>query len=102
MYLDNDLVSSRHVSLLCCMAIYCKLYLQQLICCARLKEGAAILCGIAYNGRDSNGDDKWDGVRDLHIWGWEFGYDFQSVIESFNVGTNTFAKKFVYSSFNHY
>ncbi len=59
----------------------------------RLQEGAAILCGIAYNGRDATGNDRWDGVRDLHILRFEFGYDFQSVIESFNVGTNTFAKK---------
>lgn len=57
------------------------------------QEGAAILAGIAYNGKDSKGNDRWDGVRDVHIMKWEFGLDFQSVIDSFNVGTNTFAKK---------
>jgi hypothetical protein len=64
------------------------------VCVIVLQEGAAILCGLGYNGSDENGDDKWNGVRDLHILQWEFGYDFQSVIESFNVGTNTFAKKY--------
>uniref|UniRef100_A0AAF5PWT3 Lysophospholipid acyltransferase 5 n=1 Tax=Wuchereria bancrofti TaxID=6293 RepID=A0AAF5PWT3_WUCBA len=59
-------------------------------------EGAAILAGIAYNGKDSKGNDRWDGVRDIHIIRWEFGLDFQSVIDSFNVGTNTFAKNYLY------
>ncbi|KAM3719154.1 Lysophospholipid acyltransferase [Dirofilaria immitis] len=61
-----------------------------------VQEGAAILAGIAYNGKDSKGNDRWDGVRDVHIIGWEFGLDFQSVIDSFNVGTNTFAKNHLY------
>ncbi|VDN01859.1 unnamed protein product [Thelazia callipaeda] len=59
-------------------------------------EGAAILAGIAYNGEDSSGEDRWDGVRDVHILEWEFGLDFQSVISSFNCGTNTFAKNHLY------
>lgn len=59
-------------------------------------EGAAILAGIAYNGKDARGEDRWDGVRDVHLLGWEFGLDFQSAIDSFNVGTNTFAKNHLY------
>uniref|UniRef100_A0A0R3RUJ4 Lysophospholipid acyltransferase 5 n=1 Tax=Elaeophora elaphi TaxID=1147741 RepID=A0A0R3RUJ4_9BILA len=59
-------------------------------------EGAAILAGMAYNGKDSKGNDRWDGVRDVHIIKWEFGLDFQSVIDSFNVGTNNFAKNHLY------
>ncbi|VDM43947.1 unnamed protein product [Toxocara canis] len=59
-------------------------------------EGAAILAGIGYNGKDENGADRWDGVRDVHILGYEFGMDFQSVIDSFNVGTNTFAKNHIF------
>lgn len=39
---------------------------------------------------------SWDGVRDLHITGWELGLDFNDVVKSFNVGTNTFAKKWVF------
>lgn len=49
--------------------------------------------GIAYNGKDKKGVDQWDGVRDVHILRYELGTDFQSVIDSFNVGTNRFAKK---------
>jgi len=61
-----------------------------------LTEGAAILSGLAYNGKDEDGEERWDGVRDLHIVKFELGSDFQSVIESFNCGTNTFAKNHIF------
>ena len=61
-----------------------------------LTEGAAILAGLAYNGKDENGDDRWDGVRDLHIIKFELGSDYQSVIDSFNCGTNAFAKNHIF------
>ena len=60
-----------------------------------LTEGSSILCGISYNGKDLNGDDKWNGTRNINIIKWELGSDFQSVIDSFNCCTNEFAKKFV-------
>ncbi|VDO55840.1 unnamed protein product [Haemonchus placei] len=59
-------------------------------------EGAAILNGLGYNGKDEEGRDRWDGVRDIHIWLWEMGHDFSSAIQSFNVGTNTFAKNHIF------
>ncbi|KAI6242973.1 Lysophospholipid acyltransferase 5 [Aphelenchoides fujianensis] len=64
--------------------------------CWLLTEGAAILSGIAYNGKNEIGEDRWDGVRDLHIIKFELGGDFSSVIESFNCGTNTFAKNHIF------
>jgi len=60
-----------------------------------LTEGSSILSGISYNGKDLNGDDKWNGTRNINIIKWELGSDFQSVIDSFNCCTNEFAKKFV-------
>ncbi|CAJ0604512.1 unnamed protein product [Cylicocyclus nassatus] len=67
---------------------YCAMWL--------ITEGAAILNGIGYNGKDEHGNDRWDGVRDVHIWLWETGHDFSSVISSFNCGTNTFAKNHIF------
>uniref|UniRef100_A0A7E4W527 Lysophospholipid acyltransferase 5 n=1 Tax=Panagrellus redivivus TaxID=6233 RepID=A0A7E4W527_PANRE len=61
-----------------------------------LTEGAAILAGLGYNGKSADGKDKWDGVRDLHIMKFEFGSNYSSVVESFNVGTNTFAKNHIF------
>ncbi|KAJ1368502.1 Lysophospholipid acyltransferase 5, variant 2 [Parelaphostrongylus tenuis] len=59
-------------------------------------EGAAILNGIGYNGKDKEGNDRWDGVRDVHIWQWETGHDFSSAIQSFNCGTNNFVKNYIF------
>lgn len=54
------------------------------------------MAGLGYNGKNDKDEDQWDGVRDLHIFKWELGSDFQSVIESFNCGTNTFAKNHIF------
>ncbi|CAI2349826.1 unnamed protein product [Caenorhabditis sp. 36 PRJEB53466] len=67
---------------------YCAMWL--------MTEGASILSGLGHNGKDENGNNKWDGVRDLHIIKWETGHDYNSVVESFNCGTNTFAKNHIH------
>ncbi|KAK5980139.1 hypothetical protein GCK32_018942, partial [Trichostrongylus colubriformis] len=59
-------------------------------------EGAAILNGLGYNGKDSKGEDRWDGVRDIDVWKWEVGYDFTSCVQSFNRGTNTWVKNNIF------
>ncbi|KAL7073086.1 hypothetical protein ACQ4LE_007775 [Meloidogyne hapla] len=61
-----------------------------------LTEGSSILCGISYNGKDFNGDDKWNGTRNINVIKWELGSDFQSVIDSFNCSTNEFAKNHIF------
>nr|CAD2182815.1 unnamed protein product [Meloidogyne enterolobii] len=61
-----------------------------------LTEGSSILSGISYNGKDLNGDDKWNGTRNINIIKWELGSDFQSVIDSFNCCTNEFAKNHIF------
>ncbi|EFP02592.1 hypothetical protein CRE_02405 [Caenorhabditis remanei] len=77
---------------------YCAMWL--------ITEGASILSGLGHNGKDQDGNDrfktnkkrfkKWDGVRDLQIIKWETGHDYNSVVESFNCGTNTFAKNHIH------
>ncbi|VDD96123.1 unnamed protein product [Enterobius vermicularis] len=76
--------------------IWFRLIMARYVSCWLYTEGAAILMGIAYNGKDKKGVDQWDGVRDVHILRYELGTDFQSVIDSFNVGTNRFAKNYVF------
>lgn len=64
------------------------------------QEGTVILCGLAYNGKDpETKEDRWDGCRDIHINKFELGSDYTSCIESFNCGTNNFAKKFYFFKF---
>jgi lysophospholipid acyltransferase 5 len=61
-----------------------------------ITEGAAILAGLGYNGKNEKGEDQWDGVRDLNIAKFELGSDYNSVVESFNCGTNAFAKNHIF------
>ncbi|MFH4981782.1 hypothetical protein AB6A40_008491 [Gnathostoma spinigerum] len=61
-----------------------------------LSEGAAILAGLAYNGKDEKGNDLWDGVRDVRILRFWFGYSFQMQVSSFNCGTNNWAKRHIF------
>lgn len=76
--------------------VWFRLIMARYVACWLYTEGAAILIGIAYNGKDKNGNERWDGVRDVHLLRYEFGLDFQSVIDSFNVGTNRFAKNYIF------
>ncbi|KAF7634751.1 hypothetical protein Mgra_00005785 [Meloidogyne graminicola] len=61
-----------------------------------LTEGSSILSGVSYNGKDINGNDKWDGTRNINIIKFELGSDFSSVIDSFNCCTNEFAKNHIF------
>ncbi|KAI3415366.1 hypothetical protein GPALN_004978 [Globodera pallida] len=76
--------------------IWFRAVMYRYVLCWLLTEGVTILIGIAYNGTDENGDDRWDGVRDIHIVKFELGSDYQSVIDSFNCGTNNFAKNHIF------
>jgi len=60
-------------------------------------EGSCILSVLAYNGVDKKtGKDLWDGVRNIRLTKFEFGYTFQSVIESFNYNTNQWAARYIF------
>lgn len=54
------------------------------------------MAGLGYNGKNEKGEDQWDGVRDLNIAKFELGSDSNSVVESFNCGTNAFAKNHIF------
>uniref|UniRef100_A0A0N5A0D2 Lysophospholipid acyltransferase 5 n=1 Tax=Parastrongyloides trichosuri TaxID=131310 RepID=A0A0N5A0D2_PARTI len=65
-------------------------------CAWLLVEGSSILSGIGYTGKANNGNDKWDGCRNISLKGFFLGYDYQSCVESFNINTNTWAKNHVF------
>uniref|UniRef100_A0AC35U665 Lysophospholipid acyltransferase 5 n=1 Tax=Rhabditophanes sp. KR3021 TaxID=114890 RepID=A0AC35U665_9BILA len=64
--------------------------------CWLLGEGGSILAGMGYMGKDAEGKDLWHGARNINIRGFFLGSDYNSVVESFNIGTNTFAKNHVF------
>uniref|UniRef100_A0A0K0DTR0 Lysophospholipid acyltransferase 5 n=1 Tax=Strongyloides stercoralis TaxID=6248 RepID=A0A0K0DTR0_STRER len=65
-------------------------------CAWLLVEGSSILSGIGYTGKGNNGNDKWDGCRNISLRGFFLGSDYQSCVESFNINTNTWAKNHVF------
>ncbi|VDM69957.1 unnamed protein product [Strongylus vulgaris] len=38
---------------------------------------------------------RWDGVRDIDVWKWELSRDFTDCVQSFNCGTNIWAKNHI-------
>ena len=55
-----------------------------------------MLARLGYNGKNEKGKDIWDGVRQPHLIKCELGSNYQSVVESFNCGTNTISKNHIF------
>ncbi|WEJ97700.1 Lysophospholipid acyltransferase [Yamadazyma tenuis] len=62
-----------------------------------IAEGACILCGIGYNGYDSQTDSfKWDRVQNIDPWAFETGQNVHTCLEAWNMNTNKWLKHFIY------
>ncbi|KAG7192757.1 lysophospholipid acyltransferase [Scheffersomyces spartinae] len=62
-----------------------------------IAEGACILCGIGYNGYDSDTDSfKWDRVQNINEWAFETGQNVRACLEAWNMNTNKWLKNYVY------
>ncbi|XP_072376200.1 lysophospholipid acyltransferase 5 isoform X2 [Diabrotica undecimpunctata] len=70
--------------------------LYKYISCWVLTEGACILFGIAYNGKDEKGHLKWDGVENIKLNIFENTTEFNHYIKSFNVNTNNWIAHYIY------
>eukprot|EP00741_Cyanophora_paradoxa_P001233 tig00000471_g1190.t1 len=61
-----------------------------------LAEGACVLSGLAYNGRDERGSAKWDRVSNMSILEIELAQNARGVINNWNVGTAVWLRRYVY------
>lgn len=61
-----------------------------------LAEGSCILIGLTYNGKDSSGKPRWDGLCNINIAGYENSRRIQDYVTSFNINTNNWSAKYVY------
>lgn len=61
-----------------------------------LVEGASIITGITYNGKDKNGSLKWDGLANAWPVYLESSYRLQDVIAYFNRTTNNWVLRHIY------
>ncbi|KAJ2721543.1 Lysophospholipid acyltransferase [Coemansia sp. Benny D115] len=62
----------------------------------KLSEGACVLAGLGFQGVDAEGKVQWSSVANVHIWGVEFGTSLKQLVDSWNVGTNTWLRHHVY------
>jgi len=62
----------------------------------KIAEGAAILSGLGYNGKDEKGNDKWDASCGIDIFGFEFATSYQMSAASWNKQTSVWLKRYVY------
>eukprot|EP01094_Clydonella_sp_ATCC50884_P020976 TRINITY_DN4495_c0_g1_i1.p1 TRINITY_DN4495_c0_g1~~TRINITY_DN4495_c0_g1_i1.p1 ORF type:complete len:546 (+),score=169.85 TRINITY_DN4495_c0_g1_i1:87-1640(+) len=61
-----------------------------------LAECAFVACGADYNGRDKNGNIRWDLVRNCYPMKVEFGLNTKSVTDNWNICTALWLRNYVY------
>ena len=61
-----------------------------------ISESICMFCGISYNGVDSDGNVKWDGLRNFSSKLFFFGPTFQTMVDGFNTNTNKWVGRYVF------
>ncbi|KAJ1808787.1 Lysophospholipid acyltransferase [Coemansia sp. RSA 2523] len=62
----------------------------------KMGEGACILAGLGFDGYDAHGAVQWMDIANVHVRGVELGSSLRQLIDSWNVGTNTWLRHHVY------
>ncbi|KAJ8921187.1 hypothetical protein NQ315_013659 [Exocentrus adspersus] len=78
------------------LGIWGRFTLYRYISCWLLTEGACILFGITYNGKNEHGETQWNGLENIKISIFENTTEFNHYIQSFNVNTNHWVAQYVY------
>jgi lysophospholipid acyltransferase 5 len=78
------------------VGLYGRVMLYKYVSCWIVSEGACIMSGISYNGKDSKGEPLWDGCENVQIAVFEKAYKFAHLIASFNKCTNQWVAQNVY------
>lgn len=61
-----------------------------------ISEGACILSGLGFNGKDKNGKYKWNRVQNVDPITFETGQNTHVLLEAWNMNTNKWLKNYVY------
>jgi len=73
----------------------CKITMMKYLGVWLVGEGSIILTGIGYAGRKS-GVTLWNGLSNVNPWHYETCINLQGVVESFNINTNDWIKRYVF------
>ncbi|KAJ2161870.1 Lysophospholipid acyltransferase [Coemansia sp. RSA 552] len=66
----------------------------------KMSEGACILAGLGYDGYGKDGKVRWMDIANVHVRGMELGTSLRELIDSWNIGTNTWLRHHVYLRIN--
>lgn len=65
-----------------------------------LGEGATAVVGLSYNGRDANGEAKWDRIRMLDLWKYKLGRSIvKDVVPNWNMMSQHWLRRYVHQRF---
>jgi len=62
----------------------------------KIAEGAAVLSGLGYSGKDAKGNDTWDASTGIDILGFELATSYQMSSASWNKQTSVWLKRYIY------
>ncbi|KAJ2225684.1 Lysophospholipid acyltransferase [Coemansia sp. RSA 485] len=62
----------------------------------KMSEGACVLTGLGFDGFGEHGEAQWADISNVHITKVEFGTSIKELIDSWNIGTNTWLRHHVY------
>ncbi|KAJ2851554.1 Lysophospholipid acyltransferase [Coemansia brasiliensis] len=62
----------------------------------KMSEGACIVAGLGFDGYDEAGKAQWLDIANVHVRGVEMGTSLRQLIDSWNIGTNTWLRHHVY------
>ncbi|KAJ2781046.1 Lysophospholipid acyltransferase [Coemansia javaensis] len=62
----------------------------------KMSEGACVLAGLGFGGLDESGSPQWLDIANVHVRGVELGANIKTMVDSWNIGTNTWLRHHVY------
>eukprot|EP01122_Echinamoeba_exundans_P009905 TRINITY_DN3566_c0_g1_i1.p1 TRINITY_DN3566_c0_g1~~TRINITY_DN3566_c0_g1_i1.p1 ORF type:complete len:357 (+),score=67.06 TRINITY_DN3566_c0_g1_i1:495-1565(+) len=91
-FLLNPLWKRMLLYLLAVELFYCKYYVVWW-----LGEGACALSGYSYNGKDEQGNHRWDRIRMVDLWKFKFGTSAnRDMVPAWNIPSHLWLKRYVH------
>ncbi|XP_011301639.1 lysophospholipid acyltransferase 5 [Fopius arisanus] len=78
------------------LGLWARVCLYKYIGCWLLTEGVCTTFAMSYNGRDENGQSKWDGCANVDLFTFENATTFNHYIQSFNMNSNQWFAEYIY------
>ncbi|KAL7645692.1 UNVERIFIED_CONTAM: hypothetical protein RMT77_002569 [Armadillidium vulgare] len=78
------------------VGIWGKITLYKYVSCWLITEGACILSGLAYSGKDEDGNPIWKGCANVKLFVFELSTQFGMIIQGFNTNTNAWLAQYIY------